>query len=75
MTEKRSRGRPAQNILRITLNLNADDIATKRLIKEAKARGVTIQDHIRDLLAIRYLAGVNPPLLYTPPTDDTLNDE
>lgn len=54
-SKPRGVGRPSKNTLRIELRLNADDVATKRLIAEAAARGVAIQQHIQDILIARYL--------------------
>lgn len=62
MGAKQGVGRPRKNVQRVELRLNADDPATKALIKEAERRHVTLQQHITDILTARYLnQGVSPP--------------
>lgn len=48
-------GRPSKNTLRVELRLDADDEATKALVREAERRGIALQKHIQDILTARYL--------------------
>lgn len=53
-------GRPSKNTLRVELRLNADDEAVKAIVREAAARGVTLQQHITDILITRFFNQPTP---------------
>lgn len=48
-------GRPRKRTVRVELRLNGDDAAVQALVKEAETRGVTLQQHIQDILVARFL--------------------
>lgn len=58
---KKSVGRKTKNTWRVELRLNADDPIMQGLAKEAEARGLTLQQHITDLLIARGLQWRDPP--------------
>lgn len=51
----RSVGRPSKNTLRVELRLNLDDKVIAGFVKQAEARGVSVQEHIMDLIKARML--------------------
>lgn len=51
----RSVGRPSKNTLRVELRLNLDDKVVEAFIKEAETRGVSVREHIMDLIKTRML--------------------
>lgn len=46
-------GRPLKDTIRVELRLDGDDLITEMLFAEAQARGVTIQQHITDIITSR----------------------
>jgi hypothetical protein len=48
-------GRPPKKVLRVELRLNAEHPMTVALEREAESRGVSVQEHISDLLMTRFL--------------------
>ena len=50
-------GRPRKRTVRVELRLNGDDAAVQALIAEAAERGVSLQQHITDILIARFIGG------------------
>lgn len=67
----RSVGRPRKRTVRVELRLNSDDRAVQALVKEAAERGVSLQQHITDILIARFL-GV--PIQQQAPEQQTDHD-
>lgn len=55
MGAKQGVGRPRKRTVRVELRLNGDDKAVQELVKEAAERGVSLQQHIQDILIARFL--------------------
>lgn len=64
-------GRPRKKVLRVELRLDLKDAAMQALVKEAGDRGVTVRQHVQDILIARFL---NEPIQRQEPEQQRSQD-